>query len=404
MYQTSFLPETKGNRKASATKSPIPKLKQGRECLHILMMGPSLSQQGGMATVENLIMDRTADDIQICHVTTHEEGTVFHRIRIFCLALVMLLLSLLKNRCDLVHLHVSERGSVVRVSILTLIARFFRRPVIIHAHGCEFHTFYNSLTVFFQKCISLVFRQCVCVFVLSKSWRDYYVSQCGLSPERTVVLTNPVDFPTTVPDRSGLDKITLLFLGRVGQRKGAFDLLQAFSKLSKEDKERTALILAGDGELNDAYEVAESLDIQPFVSITGWLSQAKCKDLLAQADIFVLPSYNEALPMSILEAMSWGLPIISTPVGGIPEIIIPYKTGILVTPGDVQGIKEAIQFFIENEEQRISMGLAARSCVAPLAIENYALHLANVYRRAIASRTLQTTDFSSMPSINLDES
>jgi glycosyltransferase involved in cell wall biosynthesis len=289
------------------------------------MMGPSLSQQGGMATVENLIMDRTADDIQICHVTTHEEGTVFHRIRIFCLALVMLLLSLLKNRCDLVHLHVSERGSVVRVSILTLIARFFRRPVIIHAHGCEFHTFYNSLTVFFQKCISLVFRQCVCVFVLSKSWRDYYVSQCGLSPERTVVLTNPVDFPTTVPDRSGLDKITLLFLGRVGQRKGAFDLLRAFSGLSKENKEKSTLIIAGDGELNNAYELAESLEIQPFVSIPGWLSREKCKELLAQADIFILPSYNEALPMSILEAMSWGLPIISTPVGGIPEIISPYQ-------------------------------------------------------------------------------
>ena len=191
MHQTSFLPETKGNRNASAVRLPIPNLKEGRECLHILMMGPSLSQQGGMATVENLIMDRTADDIKIRHVTTHEEGTVLHRIWIFCIALAVLFLNLLKNRCDLVHLHVSERGSVVRVSILILITRFFRRPVIIHAHGCEFHTFYNSLTVFFQRCVSLVFRQCVCVFVLSKSWRDYYVSQCGLSLEKTVVLTNP---------------------------------------------------------------------------------------------------------------------------------------------------------------------------------------------------------------------
>lgn len=404
MHQTSFLLGTKGKINASATKLPISKLKKGGEYLHILMMGPSLSQQGGMATVENLIMDRTAEDIKIRHVTTHEEGTVLHRIWIFCIALAMLFLNLLRNRCDLVHLHVSERGSVVRVSILILIARFFRKPVIIHAHGCEFHTFYSSLTVFFQRCVSLAFRQCVCVFVLSKSWRDYYVSQCGLLPERTVVVTNPVDFPTTVPDRSGLDKINLLFLGRVGQRKGAFDLLQAFSRLSKEDKERSTLILAGDGEINDAYTMAESLEIQPFVSIPGWLSQEKCKELLAQADIFVLPSYNEALPMSILEAMSWGLPIISTPVGGIPEIVIPCKTGILVTPGDVQGIKEAIQFFIENEEQRISMGLVARNCVAPLAIENYASHLADVYRRAITSRTLQTTDFFSMPAINLDES
>jgi glycosyltransferase involved in cell wall biosynthesis len=76
----------------------------------------------------------------------------------------------------------------------------------------------------------------------------------------------------------------------------------------------------------------------------------------------------------------------------------------LVPPGDVQGINEALQFFIENEEQRISVGQAARKCVAPLAIENYALHLANIYRKAITSRKLKTIDFSSMPSINLDES
>jgi glycosyltransferase involved in cell wall biosynthesis len=107
--------------------------------------------------------------------------------------------------------------------------------------------------------------------------------------------------------------------------------------------------------------------------------------------------------MAILEAMSWGLPVISTTVGGIPEIIVPRKTGILVNPGNIQEIKKAMQLCIENKELRISWGLAARRCVAPLAIENYSSHLVNIYRKAVTSTKLTAVDCLSMPSIDLDE-
>jgi glycosyltransferase involved in cell wall biosynthesis len=371
--------------------------------IKVLMMGPSLRQQGGMATVENLILRRINNNIQIQHITTHEEGTAFHRVLIFCFAIGKFLLFLLKGDCDLVHLHVSERGSVFRICFLTLVARLFRKSVIIHAHGCEFHQFYDSLPPLLQKYISSVFRQCACFFVLSRSWRDYYINRCALIPERTVVFTNPVDFPEKIPDRSDRDKITLLFLGRVGQRKGAFDLLQAFANLPDFIHERSKLTLAGDGDVEEAENLAELLKIKSLVSIPGWLSQEECKKMLAQADVFILPSYNEAMPMAVLEAMSWGLPVISTRVGGVPEIVTPGKTGTLVAPGDINEIKDAIQFLIENKAERIAWGLAGRRCVAPLAIENYSCHLAEVYRKAVAPDKLTYNDFISMPSINLDE-
>ena len=384
MQQTSS-PTQKGTLQEDTGIALLdPELEVHRKQLKILMMGPSLSQQGGMATVQNLITQKVTDDVQIEHITTHEEGAIFYKIQIFCNAVYKLLLSLLRNSCDLVHLHVSERGSVLRISILVLVARLFQKPVIIHTHGCEFHSFYDSLPLFLQTYVSWIFKQCVRVLVLSKSWQDYYVSQCGLSPERTFVLTNPVDFPDVVPDRRNSEKVTFLFLGRVGHRKGAFDLLQAFSNLPKEEQEKAELIIAGDGEVEKARDLVETLGIQSYVSIRGWLSQEKCKELLAQADVFILPSYNEGLPMAILEAMGWGLPIISTPVGGIPEIVVSGKTGLLVPPSDVQQIKTAIQFFIENKEQRLAWGIAARDCVAPLAVENYSLQLAKIYREAIA--------------------
>ncbi|MEX0267596.1 glycosyltransferase family 4 protein [Leptolyngbyaceae cyanobacterium UHCC 1019] len=385
MQQTSSPTAKETSKEDIGVAFLAPELEMHRKQLKILMMGPSLSQQGGMATVQNLIVQKVTNDVQIEHVATHEEGNIFFKTKIFCNAINKLLLSLLRNSCDLVHLHVSEKGSVLRISILVLVTRLFQKPVMIHTHGCEFHSFYDSLPLFLQMCVSWIFKQCVCVFVLSKSWQDYYVSQCGLSLERTFVLTNPVDFPEAIPDRSSAEKVTFLFLGRVGQRKGSFDLLQAFSNLPKEDQEKAALIIAGDGEVEKARDLVETLGIQSYVSIRGWLSQEKCKELLAQADVFILPSYNEGLPMAILEAMGWGLPIISTPVGGIPEIIVSGKTGLLVPPGNVQEIKAAIQFFIENKEQRVAWGIAARDCVAPLAIENYSLQLAKIYREAITS-------------------
>lgn len=93
----------------------------------------------------------------------------------------------------------------------------------------------------------------------------------------------------------------------------------------------------------------------------------------------LLPSYNEGLPMAILEAMSWGLPVITTPVGGIPEVIENGKTGLLITPGHIQELTAAMQSLIENPSFRLSLGFAARKRVEPLSIEHYSDALFSLY-------------------------
>lgn len=353
--------------------------------LKVIMLGPSLDEKGGIGSVENLIFNKAPTEVQIQHISTHDEGSIIHRLLVFGWALRQFLWKLLSGEADLVHIHLADKGSALRKAILVLMALVFRKPVIVHAHGSEFHLFYAELPQWIKQLLSWTFRQCTRFIVLSESWKDFYMSSCRLTAEQVVVLHNSVEIPPNVPARIGSNKIDFVFLGRIGQRKGVFDLLRAFASLSPKHRERAALTLAGHGEVEQARSLAESLNLIAHVTIPGWLDSSQRNELLSKADVFVLPSYNEGLPMALLEAMSWGLPVITTPVGGVPELVSQTETGLLVNPGNIQQLVEAMQSLIENESMRLSMGSAARKRITPLNIKNYCRSLLCIYHSALES-------------------
>ncbi len=352
------------------------------------MLGPTLLQQGGVATVENLILQSAPPDVDIQHISTHEESSLARRVMLFVWGLMQFFWRLSSIKTDLVHIHFAERGSAFRKAIAMPLALLFRKPVILHAHGSEFHTFYAKLPEWLKQVMAGIFRQCTYLIVLSESWKAFYTENLGLKPEQVAVLANPVEMPPTVPHRAGSDRVNFVFLGRIGQRKGAFDLIQAFSMLPSEQQSKSALILAGDGEVEPARQLIESLNLGDRVTILDWINTQQRNELLAKAHVFVLPSYNEGLPMALLEAMSWGLPAITTPVGGIPEVIAQAETGLLVNPGDIQQLSDALQLLIANEDLRLSLGTNARARVAPLDVKNYCRLLADIYRAALGKQQM----------------
>jgi glycosyltransferase involved in cell wall biosynthesis len=113
--------------------------------------------------------------------------------------------------------------------------------------------------------------------------------------------------------------------------------------------------------------------------LLGWIDSDKRNELLLKADLFILPSYNEALPMALLEAMAWGLPVIVTPVGGIPEVVTADENGLLVTPGDIQQLSSAMQSLITNEDLRLRLGDAARASAIEFDVTKYCVNLVNIY-------------------------
>lgn len=347
--------------------------------IKVMMLGASLEQNGGIATVEKHILKYCPHHIQIHHITTHDEGSIVHRILVFGRAIALFVAKLFKDEADIVHIHLSDGGSVLRKAILTLIAIIFNKPVLIHAHGAEFHLTFFKLPTFVRQILGKIFQQSAAFIVLSKTWQDFYVAYLGLNAAKVFVLSNPVELPSQVPNRAGCRHINLAFFGRVGQRKGTFDLINAFAQLTSQQQERCHLFIAGDGESEKAKALVKELSLEKKITFLGWINAQQRDDVLQIADIFLLPSYNEGLPMAILEAMGWGLPIITTPVGGIPEVVISEKNGLLVNPGDVQQLSAAIGLLVENESLRLSMGRLARETVAPFKVETYCDRLTHIY-------------------------
>jgi glycosyltransferase involved in cell wall biosynthesis len=345
----------------------------------VVMLGDSLKHNGGIVTVEKLILKYAPPDIEIQHIGTREDGSITHKVMVFGKGLGALVWRLLSRRTELVHIHLADGGSALRKAIITLIALVFRKPVLMHAHGPEFHLTYFGLPKWAQKGLSWIFQRCWGFIVLSKSWKDFYVLNCGLNAEQVFVLPNPVELPEQVPNRINATKVRLVFFGRVGQRKGAFDLIRAFANLPAEQKDCSELILAGDGEVEQGRRLVESLNLIDRITFLGWVNSEQRDALLAKADVFVLPSYNEGLPMALLEAMGCGLPAIATPVGGIPELVTSGENGLLVTPGDIQQLSEAMQSLIENESLRLSFGSVARASVSVFDVKNYMAKLINIY-------------------------
>ena len=165
------------------------------------------------------------------------------------------------------------------------------------------------------------------------------------------MLYNSVNVPDKI-DRNELNKVpTGLFLGRIGERKGAYDLIEAVKNIKNEGI-KIKILMAGDGEIQKAKDIIKKENIEDSIEILGWIDNKQKEKYLKSSDFYILPSYDEGMPMSVLEAMSYSLPVITTDVGGIPEIIQNKNNGIMVKPGNNDEIKNAIKKIIENNEFR----------------------------------------------------
>ncbi|WP_238845664.1 glycosyltransferase family 4 protein [Nostoc edaphicum] len=353
--------------------------------IKILLLGPSLLQQGGISNYEKLFLDYAPSEVNIRHIVTHQEGSTAFKIIIFLSAIYKFFWMLIREEVDIVQLEISQRGSVLRQAIMALLAWVFHKPIILHAHGSQFHVFYAELAKWIQQLLRWVFCKCQRLVVLSESWKTFYIENLGLKPEQVVVFYNPVKIPAEVPLRSVSKKVNLLFLGRIGQRKGAFDLIKAFSLLPTEYKTKSSMIMAGDGDIEQARNLVTTLNLENYIKLPGWIGSDERDILLTEADVFVLPSYNEGLPLAMLEAMAWELPVIVTPVGGIPEIVTQSDNGLIVDPGNVEQLSDAVKSLIENESLRLSLGSKARTSVFDLDIKNHWVSFLNLYRSVLNS-------------------
>jgi glycosyltransferase involved in cell wall biosynthesis len=345
------------------------------------MVGTSLDDvRGGIGAVVRGYRDSGLfERFAIRYVTTHREGPPLTKASAALAAYVRLTSELLRGDSPLVHVHLASRASFWRKSIVCALASLWRRPCVLHVHGGDFSKFYEEECGRIAKAVvRSTLRRAALVLALSEQWRTTLLRICPSA--RVRVLPNSVQLSERSTPATSDTSARILYTGRISVRKGTFDLLEGFARIAGEFPQAT-LTCAGDGEGEQILARAKALGLEGRVACPGWISSAEVAQELDRATVFALPSHAEGVPMAVLEAMARGLPVLTTPVGGIPEVVQNGRNGILVTPGDIEAIAQSLRTLLASASERVRLGEAARETIE----KNFALpvtldKLAGIYR------------------------
>ncbi len=324
-----------------------------------------LDGKGGVERLMKSFYDSRADFANITFLTlttASEIGPLPLRVVKWTGAYLYFLWNCIANRFDIAHINLAWRGSTWRKILYIHTARLFGKKIVLHLHGSGYDRFYNSVSPRKRIAIRGAFERADRVVVLSEYWRKFVVDTLGTDPNKVVEIANGV-----VPHvRSGprLPKaddapVTVLFLGEVGERKGVSTLLEAAAR-PELSRSNLKIIVAGNGDLSFYEAVASRLGLAGRVTFPGWQDEAGVARLLEDADFLVLPSQAENQPISILNAMSAGLPVVASNVGAIPEMIEDGRSGILVPPRDPVALAVAVGDLVSDPSKRERMGKRGR--------------------------------------------
>lgn len=307
----------------------------------ILVIGPSPEKsKGGMATVIEEIMqdEKLNSDCDIDIFDSYIDGNKLKVILFSVWAYLKFIIG--KKNYDIYHIHAASRGSTFRKGYYVRAANRWGKKVILHIHGARYMEFFASLSQKKKQQVINILKSADMVIALSEDWKRKFDNTFGL--ENCVVLENGINMNRleTAVTKPEMYQKSFLMLGRLGERKGTYDLVDAVDK-AKNSVPDIKCYLAGDGEIEKFRQMAEERHLKNNIEVIGWADFNKKLSLLGKVSTVVLPSYNEGLPMAILEGMACGKAIISTTVGAIPEVIED-ENGILVEAGDVDALSDAL--------------------------------------------------------------
>ena len=317
--------------------------------------------RGGIhAVIENHIQAGVYDDYKRYLIVSHDDGSLIKRFYVYFAALAALLHLLISGKIAICHLHGSHKGSIYRKALFVFICRLFQCKVIFHLHGSVFARTYDNAGWFYKALVRYVLNNSDSVFVLSQYWANY-VGSISNNPDIRVIN----NFPSPVFEElfatrcfNHHQQVKLLFLGYIGQRKGIYDLVEAVDMLKQQGISGFSITVGGNGEIEQLKALIDERQLNDYFEVIGWVTGEQKYQLMKDSDLLLLPSHNEGLPIAILEAMSAGLAVLSTTVGGIPEAIPNEESGLLIEPGNHQALAHAIAKYINNREL---IELAARN-------------------------------------------
>lgn len=318
--------------------------------MKVLMVGVDEKTKGGMWSVARGYIQNSTyrESVDLKYVPIATVGSPVRKVLFFLAGVIKIFGLLITQKLDIVHIHMSERGSVYRKLIVARMAKLFGCKVVIHMHGAEFELWYNDLSANVKKSVRHGLNKADCILILGQYWNTF-VSSLMEEQEKVKVLYNAVSVPAT--NRYQINAENLLFLGEVGERKGVYDLLAALASIDDQLDDKYQLLIFGPNPDGDIVDRIEKQNLQHRVRYMGWADPTQFEKLFAGIAVNILPSYNEGLPMTILETMAYGIPNISTEIAAIPEAV-NQENGILIHPGDTKSLADAIVSILRDQDAR----------------------------------------------------
>jgi glycosyltransferase involved in cell wall biosynthesis len=351
--------------------------------IKVLMFAPEPSLDGGVVVFTDTLKRRLSPGIHVdTFVIGRRPGATGKALRLVrpIIDTFRLAVTLLTKRHDLYHLNPSlVPRSVFRDGLFLILLRLFRRRrVLVSIHGWDWDFFHGVTKSPVQRTFfRIAFGHAERILVLGSSFATA-LEPFGFGQGKVACFTTMFDEGLFKGlSRGRADKaIHILFLGRFIPVKGIYELLEAFHRISKERQDLVLVMAGHSDEVSRAKEWCAKRGLEDKVIFPGYVSGDKKGQLLLDSDIFVLPSYHgEGCPIALLEAMGARLAVITTPVGGVPDIVQDGVNGIFVQPKNVDALENALRRLIDDP------GLRAR-----MAQYNREDAVANYEARAVARR------------------
>lgn len=345
--------------------------------------------KGGIASVVNGY--RSYDfgkDFKIIYVESYKDGGKLTKATKAIQGYFNFIRVLLLNDIDIVHIHSSFGPSFYRKIPFILLADMAKIPIINHIHGADFDLFYSTASTRKKHLIHNIYNRCSKIIALSDEWKKR-LSQ--IVPENKIVV---IENYSTVKENAVNDRQNktvsnnILFLGELGKRKGCYDIPDVAANVVKKIP-NVKFILAGVGSEKDERQIKDKiqqLGLAGNFCFPGWVRGQEKEKLLNVADIFFLPSYNEGMPMSILDAMGYALPIVSSNVGGIGRIVKNGINGYCLEAGSIVAMSNAIIDILTDCDKLKRYGNASYEIAKQYSLDAHVGILKSVYEEVLRKK------------------
>ena len=336
-----------------------------KEEFHVLITTVPQQAGGGISTLHRILFSQKAEmgfqfvPLEVSSRSPWSESLTGRFARIsFCNALFVLLL-IKDNLARIVHINTApDTKALLRDVPLILIAKSLGRKVVVQIHGGL--SDYNTPWAINRIAIH-AFNLCDRILVFSK--KDMNELRPKIPTEKICVFPNAVNVKEIVSIDGNLRKNLLipeenkivLFISRFIKEKGVFDFIESIPNVLR-DFRKVTFVFVGDGpEMGEMQKRCSSMALKDCIRFTGYLDYEDTLRAFRSADIFVLPSHSEAMPISILQALAAGLPIISTHVGAIPEILREGVNCLFAESKNPANLEKSLRILLKNDAIRQQM-------------------------------------------------